>query len=320
MGAANIPNLPFMGHGAGLKTQFGIVLPPGGNVAAYVRSTGPQNYDEQQVKQRIVTTLAKGLSYCRAGLNDVVVVLPGHTENVTDATMLDNLVNGTRIIGAGNPLQDDAPTFRWTNTAGSWAIDNKNCYISGLKLQLEGANGITKAINITGSGVTLANNVIQTASGASNKATIAIEVGSGATECTIQGNYIYGSATHNSTDVIKVVGGTVPSQLTISDNVAMCSATAGNGIIHVTVAALNVLIARNYLYNTHTASTACIALDNVAADGLIIGNTFGTKNDGVATAQGVVYAGSNTLMVCSQNYSVDEKAKSGVLTPGAVAT
>lgn len=317
MGAANIPNLPFTGAGAGLKTPFGIHLPPGGNVAAYVRSTGPQNYDEQQVKQRIVTTLAKGLSYCRAGLNDVVVVLPGHSENVTDTTMLDNLVNGTRIIGAGVPWQDDAPTFRWTATAGEWTIDNKNVSISGLRLRLEGANGVTNAINITGAGVSLTDNYIEVASGASNKAAIACTIGSGATDCHIMRNYVTGTATHNVTDGFLLSGGTVPSRVVITDNVMIASATAGNGLVRVSVAALGVYIARNDILNTHTNSTAAIAVGNVAATGIVAYNNLGTQdNAAAATTQGLVQ-GAASLIRGFQNFSCDEPIKSGVLTPAA---
>lgn len=313
------PNVPYVGYQGGFRTPFATILPPGGRVAAYVRSTGPADYDDQIVGSRLVTTLAAALGKVRAGKGDTVVVLPGHSESVTTATMLANLVNGTRIIGMGNPMQDDAPTFRWTDAAGEWAIDNKNTVISGLRLRLEGANGITKAINITAAGCTLRDCVIQTASGASNKATIAVEVGSTATECTIQNNYIYGSATHNSTDVIKVVGATVPSQLRVLDNTAFCSATAANGILHVTVAALNMEIARNTFFNTHTASTAAIAIDNVAASGICAYNNLATINDGVATAQGLTQ-GAGSLVRSFQNFSCDEPIKSGVLTPAVVAT
>lgn len=309
------PNLPFVGYQGGYRTPFSTVLPPTGRLAAYVRSSGPASYDDSTVAPRIVTTLAAALGKVRAGLGDTVVVLPGHSENVTDATMLDNLVNGTRIIGAGHPMQDDAPTFRWTTTTAQWIIDNKNTVISNLRLRLEGAV-VVKGIVTTAAGCTLRDCVIQTASGASNKATIGIEVGSGATEHTIQNNYLYGSATHNSTDVIKVVGGTVPSQLCILDNTGFCSATAANGLVHVTVAALNILIARNTFFNTHTASTSCITIDNVAASGIAAYNNLATINDGTVTAQGLVQ-GAGSLVRGFQNFSCDEPIKSGVLTPAA---
>lgn len=311
------PNLPYLAQ-SGIQTPAVQILPPSARIAGYVRSGGPADADDEELKRRLYTTLAGALAQVRAGKGDTILVLPGHSENVTDATMLENLAAGTRIVGVGNPYQSDAPTFDWTNTAGQWTVDQNNVHIENLRLTVSGAAGVVKGINVTGSGCTLQGNVIETAD-STNKATIAIEVGSGATFCSIVGNYIYGSATDDSTDVIKVVGGTVPSNLRIIGNTVMCAATEINGLIHITVAALNCLIANNLLYNTETASTACIVIDNVAADGLIFNNMMGTKNNGVATAQGII-DGAASLMVNFENKSCDEAARSGVLQPAAVAT
>lgn len=317
LGSYSFPDVPYVGLGAGIKTPFGLLLPPTARVAAYVRSTGPRlNTDPPEIQARLVTTLARALKQVQAGHGDTVIVLPGHSESVTDATMLDNLVNGTRIIGLGSPRQDDAPVFRWTATASQWVLDNKNVLIAGLRLRLEGANGVVKALNITGASVTLLGNYIQVASGAALKATIAIEVGSAATDCQILDNYIAGTATHNVTDGIKVVGATVPSGLTVCRNKMIASATAGNGLLNVTVAALDMLIEDNVIFNTHTASTSCITLANVACSGIIRNNHLATVNDGTVTAQGLIL-GAAALVRCFNNQSCDEPIKSGVLTPAA---
>lgn len=309
--------LPSFAAGAGVKTPFGLLLPPGGNVAAYVRSTGAQDYDESAIKARLVPTLAQGLNKCRAGLGDTVVVLPGHSESVADATMLDNLRAGCNIVGIGQG--STKPTFRWTATGGKWLVDDANVRISGLKLQMEGANGVVKALEITASGFLLEDCDIEVASDATAKAAIAIEIGSGATHCTIRGNYLYGTETHNVTDGIKVVGGTVPSDLKICGNVMLASATAANGLVHVTVAAKRVMIMGNTIYNTHTASTACVAVDAVAADGVIAYNNVATVNNGAASGQGITL-GAGALFRAFQNFSSDEPVKSGVLAPVVVAT
>ena len=310
------PNLPYLAVG-GIQTPAVQLLPPAARIAGYVRSGGPADADDEEVKRRLFTTLAGALAQVRAGKGDTILVLPGHSENVTDATMLTNLVAGTRIIGVGSNRQSDAPVFRWTNTAGSWVVDDADVLIENLYLRMEGANGVVKAIDVTAAGFSLQNCHIQTASGASNKATIGVEIGAGADNCTISGNFIRGTATHNSANVVLVDGAV--SNLRFVGNTAICSATAGNGILQVTAAALNMDISGNRLYNTHTSSTACIAFGNVACDGLCTHNVLGTKNNGVATAQGVTF-GAAALVLSAENYSVDEAAKSGVLTPAAVAT
>lgn len=311
------PDLPTVAYGAGLKTPYGIaLLPPGSRVAAYVRSTGEQSGDDSFIRSNLVTTLAAGLARCRSGLMDTVVVLPGHSESVTDATMLTNLVAGTRVMGFGRG--SNMPVFRWTATGSQWAVSVADVVFSGLHLQLEGANGVVKAINVTGSGVGFHNNDIEVASGATNKATIAIEVGTGAHRFEMVGNVLRGTATHNVTDGIKIVAAVTDAR--IMDNEMVFSATAANGNVHVTAAALGLKVARNLMYNTHTASSACLALDNVATDGFVYDNRIGVKNDGTANAQGITVGGASVLTLFSENYAVDEKGKSGVITPAVVAT
>ena len=310
------PGFPRIATG-GAQLPHVQLLPPTYRIAGYVRSGGFVDGDDDHLKEEMFDTLAGALAQVRAGRGDTVVVLPGHSEDVTDATMLDNLVAGTRIIGVGSVNQDDAPTFRWTNTAGSWVVNDKNLHVEGLRLRMEGVNGVVKAIDVTAAGFALKNCHVQTASGATAKATIAVEIGAGADECTIAGNYFRGTATHNSTNVVLVDAAV--SNLKVLGNTAICSATAGNGIVQVTAAALNMDVSYNRLYNTHTSSTACIAFGNVACDGFCTHNILGTKNNGTANAQGVTL-GAAALVVCAENYSVDEARRSGVLAPAVVAT
>lgn len=307
-GRADLPE--FAGPGIRLPL-YGVVVPPGAIVAAYVRSTGPQPDDTEALQTKLVTTLAAGLLRCRAGMGDYVVVLPGHSESVVDNTMLANCVANCTIVGIGQGTY--RPTFRWTATGSQWVLDDAAVRISGCRLRLEGANGVVKAINVTGSDVIIDNCDIEVASGAALKATIAIEVGTGADRFQLVNNVLRGTATHNVTDGIKVVAAV--NDIRIMNNEMVFSATAGNGNVHFTAAALNLKIARNLMYNTHTASTANIAFDDVAADGFVWDNRLGQKNDGTLTSQGIVFAGTSTLVLSAENYGIDEKQKSGIVTP-----
>ncbi len=311
----NIGNIPLYGAGFGIQTHFGIQLPPGANVAAYVRSTGFQSGDNAAIGDRLVATLAAGLARCRPGLGDYVICLPGHSESVTDALMLTNLVAGTTILGVGQG--SNKPVFRWTTAGSQWPVSVADVTVRGLKLRLEGANGITKAILQTGANSCWVDNEIQVASGATNKATIAFEVGSGADQTTIALNYIYGTATHNVTDGIKVVAAV--DRLRIMNNTMIFSATAGNGCVHFTAAATNVYLGSNDMYNTHTASTATVAVDNVAVDGHFAFNnsalTVGTAT--APTSTGIVFAGANSLVRCNACLSTPTNNTSGITSPVA---
>jgi hypothetical protein len=275
MGISTFPQPPFAGFPGGVDLGTVMVMPTGSN-PIYLRSTGPQSQDPPALSGKLVATLSAALAQVRSGLFDTVMVLPGHSESVSTATMLDNLVAGTRIIGFG--CGSNMPVFRFTATGSQWVLNDADVIISGLRLRLEGADGVVKAIVCTAADNLITGCDIEVASGANNKATIAIEAGTGATRFSMVGNRLRGSATHNVTDGVKVVAAV--DGVRITDNEMVFSATAANGNVHFTAAATNLLVARNLMANTHTASTACVTIDNVAATGLLAWNGYSTINDG----------------------------------------
>lgn len=311
----SVPRLPFVQSGYGIATPFGVLLPPGGRVAAYVRSTGIADYDDPTIAPNLVTTLAQGLARVRSGKGDTVFVLPGHAESVTDATMLTNLVAGTKIIGVGRG--SNMPNFLWSATASQWALNKSDVIISGLRLRLDGANGVVKAILITAADCVLTNCDIEVASGAALKATIAIELGAGSDRTEIVGNIFRGTNTHNLTDGVKIVSAV--DQVRITDNEMVFSATAANGLVHFTAAATNTKVLRNYMYNTMTSSSACLVYDAVAVDGIAAENYYAILLNGTAASTGVTF-GAGSLIRSFQAFTSDEPQKSGALAPAVVAT
>lgn len=312
--------LPFYGFNAGNASERGIYVSPGSRVILLCNSTGRAG-DDPAVTARFYGgtqgTLSSALALCRANMGDTILVLPGHAENVGTNDMA-NLVAGTRIIGVstGDPKQSTAPTFTWNATGSTWAINKANVEISGLRLLMDGANGVVKAINITAAGCRLSGNFMRWSSSAALLATIAIEVGSAATDTTIFGNYIQGDAAGLVTDGIKLVGATTPDRTTISNNTIIAAANVNNGFIHVTVAALNLLIHGNIMYNVGANSVACIALDNVALDGVASYNMMGVKSAaGAPAAEGIVSGGASVLLVAFENRCVTAKFTTGIVSP-----
>ncbi len=301
--------------GAGTKTPFGIaLLPPGARIAAYVRSTGAQSGDDQFTAQNLVLTLSAGLARVRAGLGDTVVVLPGHSESVTDATMLTGIAAGTRIMGFGRG--SNMPTFRWTATAAQWALSANDVTIQGLRLRLEGANGIVKAILVTGADVGIYGCDIEVASGASAKATIALEVGAGATRFDFTGNVVRGTATHNVTNGINIVAAV--DGVKIADNEMIFAATALNGQINVAAAATNLKILRNVAQNTVTQAALVyfVMVASVISTGVIADNRVAVDSSGLVANQGFAL-GAASLVRFAENYVSDEALKTGTLVPAA---
>lgn len=320
--------LPFFQAGYGFKTPFGILLPPGGRVAAFVRGSGsggsgsgrsafvPRDYDDASIQQNGVGTIYDGIQRVRSGAGDTVVVLEGHSETITDTTGLSGLKPGTRIIGCG--FGSNQATVRWTNTAASWLLNANDVIIQGLKLKMEGANGITRCINVTGADNFIVDCDIEVASGATAKAAIGIELTNvSAARFRFLGNQVRGTNTHNVTNFLLISAAV--DRPWIRGNNMIASATAANGLVNITAAAINCYIGWNTIYNTHTASTAAINVANVAADGFIEYNNVGILTNGTANATGIVL-GAASLFKCAQSFNTDEANRSGALTPAVVAT
>jgi hypothetical protein len=312
MSTALVRDLPAIQSFPGFRTPWGIQLPPGGRVAAYLRSTGAQDGDDITIGNNLVTTLASALARVRSGMGDTIIVLPGHAENVTTTP---TWVAGTRLLGVR--LGAATPTFTWSATDSQWAINVANVTIAGCKLAISGANGVVKGINVTGSDCTIVDNEIVLATGAALKATIGLELNTGADRFRLLLNKVYGTATHNVTNGFLVTAAVSDCEFT--GNRMIASATATNGLINFVGASLNNLVMDNVIYNTHTSSTTCIAVADAASDGIAVRNLFGAKvGTGTAPAvTGIVFAGSNSLWTCDENYSTPTKNTSGLLTPAA---
>lgn len=306
----SVSDLPVGPSGVAVRTPYGVFLPPGGKVF-YVRSGGVQSNDDVFVRKNLNLTLSAALAKCRSGLGDTVVCLPGHSESVADATMLDNLVAGTRIIGVGRGSA--MPVFRWTAAGSQWALSKADVVVAGLRLRLEGANGVTKAILVTGTDNAISGCDIEMVSGASNKATIGLEVGTGATRFALVNSYLRGTTT-GVTDGVKIVAAL--DGIEIGNCRMMFAATEVNGLVHVTAAATNLWIHHSSFANTVASSTACIVVDDVAATGTFEHLSYSTLNNGTATAQGAIF-GTGALIRSVQCFSCDEPKKSGILTPTA---
>lgn len=301
------PSIPFF---PAFTTAVGTFIQAGCRIVSYVRSTGAQSGDDITIGNNLDLTLAAGLAKCsRAG--DTVLCLPGHTENVTTTPTFPA---GCRVVGV--PAGTSTPTFTWTGTGSQWAISTANVILTGLRLAPCGADGVVKAIAVTGANCSIVDNTIITATGAALKAAIVVEAGTGAHEFKFNDNKVQGTATHNSDDVVLIAGAITNWEVCRNRIICSCTAAA-KGHVDVTGVALNGLIADNYMLNTMTSSVQCVYMADVASDGLCVNNRFGVKvGTGTApAATGIVLAGTNTLWTFDENYSTPTKNTSGLVAP-----
>lgn len=307
----NVPfrRLPHYGAGSGFSTPFGKVLSPFGQ-AFYVSATKLDNSD---MEKRRSSTLANALRLCKAGRGDVIYIAPGHTETVSDATMLDNLVAGVAIVGAEGGTM---PVFTFTATASQWTLDHADVSVHGIHFDLTGIDAVVAGLAVTG-----ARNVISgckfTCETTSLQATAVITLATGADGTTIVGNRFVGTGSDDVTTAISVAA--AADDITIAHNTFIGGWHATLGAISVAGAALRLLVDSNRIVNLFSGTGVCIGVADAASTGLVCYNSMSTVNTGTANATGIVFTSTGSLLRCTENYHSDEARASGVLSP-AVAT
>jgi hypothetical protein len=301
----------------GIRTQYGIILPPGARVAAYVRSTGAQSGDDAFLVSNLSTTLAAGLAKVRPNLGDYVIVLPGHVENVVDATTFSGaLIAGTKIIGVGKG--GNTPTFTWTVATAQWAVNVNDVVIAGLRIQPSSSTSITTAINVAGNDFGFYYNEIIT----SNSTAVffnAINFSGTASRFDIANNVARGGTASTGSSSQCIVVACTGDSGRICDNELITTTFNNAGAINVTGATTNLKILRNTISNTVSASICGISYSNVACTGQCANNTITVLNTGaqVSGTTGITVGGTNNLTGYFQNFVVNDPNKSGILQPVA---
>lgn len=296
----------------GIATQYGLVLPPGANVAAYVRSTGVQPTDTGYLATNLVATLAAGLARVRAGFGDFVVVLPGHSELIIDATTISNAIqSGTRIVGVGTGTLK--PTFTFNTTTASIAVSVANVLISGCLFLLDGINAVANAFNITGSDFQFVNNEVEVSTTA-KAAVICMTLGTGASRANISGNVFRGLIASPVTNGILVSGAL--ADVRIEDNELWFPSSTANGNINVTGVCTGLKIFRNFIGNSTAASVTALNFANVAIEGMAVENRLYCKNTGgIVSGTNVITFGAAVLMAFDDNLCSNDPRTSGLLMP-----
>lgn len=286
------PDLQNYDLAAGLRTQFGVWLPPsGGKVAAYVRSSGAQSGDNEDIVSRLVTTLNAGLARCRSNAGDFVVCLPGHSENVSTADQMSSLVAGTKIIGLGRGTK--RPKLTWSAAAATFLLDVDDVEISGFRFEMAGDPTLTAAlsvaapITVSGASCAIRDCIIRTAVDANQLATIPITTTAAADELTLEGLHMFGDTAGESTTLIQLVGA---DRLRMRNCLlqAATSAAAVGVVRFLTTASLQVFIADCCFQNFKALSSSAV-LGMAGATGALVRCQYGILDN--ATLAGLTTPG-----------------------------
>lgn len=92
-------------------------------------------------------TIAQALALCTAGKGDVVVVMPGHAEDLTAAAAITASTSGVTILGVGNGRA--RPTLTWkTSTAAQFIVTGANTTFKNMVFDLTGIDAVVAAFAV----------------------------------------------------------------------------------------------------------------------------------------------------------------------------
>ena len=282
----------------------------GQNIVAYVRASGVQDGDTQFIASRLVTSLNTALRYCRANMNDIVVVLPGHTETISSADFMDNLVAGCSIVGLG--VGSDRPTFTWSAAAATWLVDQANVYHENLVFKMAGDGGgtaltVAAAMTVSADGAYFKKCEFETSIDADELAAIGLTI-TGADNVTLDGCYVYGLS--DGTGVTTAISVVDTNRLTIVDTDIYASTSAvGVGVLDFATTLSALVRVENCSFVNKKAASTAGASDTV-------GSSTGTfKRCGFGTlGAGLVGIGGSHAFQLFGCYSANTTGENGAAT------
>lgn len=300
-GTQLFPGMPRVSVGAGFQDEFGTFTGPGSKVVAYVHHSGRNVTDDELVAKMTLTTLNAALRLCRSGKGDVVIVLPGHAENISSADQMSNLVAGTKIVGVGQ--KGLRPTFTWTTATSTFLLDVANVEIQNCILNMDPGTGTTTVaapITVSAAGCAIRDCKIRMGTSATSIVTIGVTTTAAADDLEITNCEVYGDTTAECTTQFRFVGA---DRLKFIGNtlVGATSAVAIGNVQFLTTASLDIKMFDNTIRNNKAASTAAVTgltgttgevdyllmvtLANGTATGIALGNAAGAwagNADGMA--------------------------------------
>lgn len=283
-GSRAFPSLPGGSVMGGIDMGTAVILPPGGQVY-YVRGNGTTvteySFDPPGLRERLSASINTALSYCVSGRGDVVAVLPGHTESVSAADYLSNLVAGTRIVGIGSG--NNRPTLTWTAAASTILMNVANATIENMILLMDPGSGtvnVAAPITFSAAGCKLLNCRIRMGTDSNSKVTTGLTLSSVA-DLEISGNHIYGATAAEATTLIDIVA--CDRLRMVGNYIAGATSSTTVGVMRFkTTASLDIYLAFN-TYINRKASSACAVTGLAAVSGISIEETFHYLDDSSTT-------------------------------------
>lgn len=289
-------------------SSFGIPVMGGGTIPTttgnfyFVHSSSGNNGNVGTEPAQPLATIDAAVGKCTASQGDVIIVMPGHAENISAATSLVVDIAGVQIIGLGHGR--NRPVLTFTNTAGTIEMDAANTRLSNIVL-LASVSAVVVGINVDADGVTL-DNLEFTFDETGDDFVTMVDVDA-FDRCTIANcQFIAESGAAGAAEAIRLDDTHFLRLIDCwfsgqwSDSVIVGEGALGT----------DWLIANNTMYNADTGDANGIDI-NVASTGLIVNNRIGTLY--AAAVANLLDPGS---CLTAENYGVNAIDEFGIVIGG----
>lgn len=233
-------------------------------------------------------TIAGALLQCAAGRGDVIYVKAGHAEVITSATSLALNVAGVTVVGLGAGASRPTLTFS-TATTATIAVTAAGCGLINFNIVASGIASLAAVVSVSAADFAFSGNTVALTS--VNAAVLGISSTAAGNSMVIDSNVFNATVGAGNTTAIQIVGG-FGHQITNNFIEGLFTAGVG-GISNITTAALDCIIAGNWINNTTAASTKAITM--VAGSSGMIANNRMQILSGTApiTGAGMSWVGGN---------------------------
>ena len=283
----------------------------------FVDSTTGSNGNSGTDKDHPFSTIDYAVGRCTANKGDVIIVMPNHTETVTEAGGLDLDVEGITIVGLGD--KSDRPLITLTTaTTADIDVDAADITLKNFRIDLTGIDAIACGLDVNTAGFTLDGCDIEVDDTA-GQSKMAIDV-AGVDDVTIKNCYFHGigASAHGPvcTQAINV-SATGCDRLSIEDNTFMGWFTTS--IVSATKTCDAILVQRNTFVNYSDTGALCIDLGSTTTDvtGCIANNSYIVGSTGTLTT--ILAGGQYGKCGSIENYATALGAGvSGMICPEAI--
>ncbi len=256
--------------------------------------------------RRPFATIDYAVGKCTANRGDIIVVMPGHSEDISAAGSLTVDIAGVAIIGLGTG--SDRPDLNFSAAAATVEVDAANVTLYNLTFTAD-VTAVATGVNVDANYCTISNCEFNfNATGDDFVQMLDVDTVTGTV--VVDSKLIAETGAAGCDQAIRL---DTAHQTEIRGNWIAGDFTDA-AIVSEGALSTNIIIADNYIYSTDTTAGGLVDLD-VADTGLLINNRMGTL---FATApETAVDPGS--LLAC-ENYVCNAVDESGALVPTTVST